>query len=183
MYYSAEHTVYSKPILSAKFIFALFIACTLMSGLCFLAYLLSKHFHLTNSIWGNPAIFSVFSFIAVLFFGYRSFTPKYIKVPTKFCNQLLEYSSDLRFHKTVLGVLRSNETIYLGDMVRIGKAIEIERKRLSKASIDLYLKHGEKTKAIERIDQQLATIRATQNFLNRVRFNYLAETKQPFLEV
>lgn len=95
----------------------------------------------------------------------------------------MEYSSDLRFHKTVLGVLRSNETIYLGDMVRIGKAIEIERKRLSKASIDLYLKHGEKTKAIERIDQQLATIRATQNFLNRVRFNYLAETKQPFLEV
>lgn len=183
MYYSAEHTVYSKPILSAKFISALFIACAVMSGLYFLVYLLSKPLHLTNSLWGSPALFTVFSFIAVLFLGYRSFTPKYIKVPTKFCNQLLEYTHDMRFHKTVLGVLRSNETIYLGDMVNIGKAIETERKRLSKASIDLYLKHGEKTKEIERIDQQLAIIRATQNFLNRVRFNYLAETNQPFLEV
>lgn len=183
MYYSAEHNVYSKPIVGEKFISALFIACTVMSGLCFLAFLLSKHFHLIGSIWGTPAIFSTFSFIAILFLGYGIFTPKYKKIPTKFCNQLLEYTNDLRLHKTILSVLHANKTIYLGDIVKIRKAIEIERKRLSKESIDLYFKYGEKTIELDLIDRQLGTIRNTQDFLNRIRCNYLAETDQQFLEV
>lgn len=183
MYYSTEHSVYSKPILGETTISNLFTACAVLSGVSIFFYLLNRVFHFTNGIWGSPVFFSIFTLSGLLLLGYGTFTPKFKKMPVKYCNELLEYTKDMRFHETILAVLHSNQTIYLGDLVRITKAVENEYKRLLQVNIDLYLKHGEKTDEIERIDQQLATIRETQNFLNKVRYSYLAETDQQFLEV
>lgn len=183
MYNSAEHTVYSKPILCEKFISAIFIAWASMSVLSLLVYMLNTQFKFTDSMWGSPVFFSIFSLSALLLLGYATFTPKYKKIPPKFCNQLLEYTKDMRFHNTLLRVLRDNETIYLGDMVKIGKAIEMERKRLLEASIELYIKYGASNVELEHIDQELATIRATQDFLYRIRFAYLNTTDQQFLKI
>lgn len=182
-YHSEQQTEYSKPILNADTVFVLSYIFGALSLLSLLLHISNQYIAVPIGVFSTPMLFSIFMFIGLAFLGYGIFSTKYRKLPSKYINQLLEYTQDIRLHRTILKTIRSNKTIYIGDLVKISKAVDIACKQQNQYSIDLYLQSGGEAPELADLDRELAVIRSTQAFLHEVRYYYLIETGQQFAPV
>jgi hypothetical protein len=157
--------LYCHPILGKKFLTQIIYASIFLTLILLIIFTINKQFAFTDSIAGSPIFCALSSILAFGLMAYMGLSQNHKEIPVEFKNRLLEYQEDQRFHRSILNCIFKNGTLYVGDMLKITKMIEMERNRLSELGIDLYLTHGDITLEIIEIDKQLEIIHKTQKYL------------------
>lgn len=164
-----KNNIYCHPILGINLLMVAAYISAFIALLGLIAFYANKSILIASDLLASPILFTLFTLISLFVFSYIGFSPNYKTLPPAVIKQLLAYKKDKRLHATFLNFEKLHGTLYVGDILKLTKALNLERKRLTDLSLDIYREHGETTPEIIQLDEQLDILIHSQKYLIEIR--------------